>query len=133
MSMSRRRFSLLAVALVALNLVLWLAPPGLALRQAVIAQLFGPRMVRAEVIVADPSGTPQDYRIDRGVITSVTPTSIVLSERDGTTASIPIAATTTVTGLPRVGQLRRGLRVLVLRLANSPAQQIQVEGRGQLP
>lgn len=134
--MSRRRFGILAGVLVALNLVLWLAPQGLAVRQAIVNQLFGSRMIRAEVVVRGIGGAPLDYRIDRGVITSVTPTTLTLREQDGTTASVTLAAGTRVTGRLRirsVGQLRRNLRVLVLRQANGPAELVQVEGRGLLP
>jgi hypothetical protein len=134
--MSRHRFALLAVGLVALNLVLWLAPQGLALRQAIVNQLFGPRMIRAEVVVRGAGGAPVDYRVDRGVITSVTPAAVTLREQDGTTVSVDLSATTQVTGRPRLtaaGQLRRNLRVLVIHQANAPAEVIQVEGRGLLP
>jgi hypothetical protein len=137
MEMRSRRFTILAVALVALNLVLWLAPQGLALRQAVIAQLFGPRMIRAEVVVQGTSTTPLDYRLDRGVIVTVSSASLVLREQDGTTQAIAVGAGTRVTGggrrFPDVASLKRNLRVLVLREANGPATQIQVEGRGLLP
>jgi hypothetical protein len=134
--MSRRRFAILAFALVALNLVLWLAPQGLALRQALVTQLFGARMIRAEVVVRGAGGTPVDYRVDRGVITSVTSATLTLREQDGTTASVALAAETQVTGRPRfttVAQLRRNLRVLVIHQANGPAEVVQVEGRGLLP
>ena len=42
-SMFSRRFVLLAGVLVTLNLALWFAAPGLALRKAIVNQLFGPR------------------------------------------------------------------------------------------
>jgi hypothetical protein len=131
MSMRSRRFTFLATGLVALNLALWLAPQGVALRQAVINQLFGPRMIRAEVVVGASSGT-QDYLIDRGVIMSVTADTLTLREQDGTTQTIPIASSTQVT--PRrfgaQGRLRPRLRVMVIRLANAPATTIQVEAGG---
>ena len=41
MTMNRRRFMLLAVALVALNTFFWLAQGGFALPQAIINQFFG--------------------------------------------------------------------------------------------
>jgi hypothetical protein len=135
MSMSQRRFLLLAALLVALNLVLWLAPAGLAVRSALLNALFGPRMIRAEVVVQGTGGTTQDFRVDRGVITSATTanaTSITLRELDGTTATIPIDVTTRVTGPPKLVSLplKRNLRVVVIRQANLTAQLVQVEGRG---
>ncbi len=135
MSMRRRRWAILATTLVALNLFLWLAPQGFALRAAVIQQLFGPRMVRAEVVVLDQNNTPQDYRIDRGVLTSATATSVTLTEADGTTQTIDIDGSTHFYGLPSrvsIQKLPKGLtlRVLVIHLANAPADSVQVEGRG---
>jgi hypothetical protein len=136
MGMRSRRFMFLAVGLVALNLVLWLVPQGLALRQALIAELFGPRMIRAEVVDQGQNGAPLDYLIDRGVITAVTPAGIVLKEADGRIQAIPLGTTTQVAGARRfrtASALRAGLQVLVFRQANGPAEAIQVEGRGALP
>lgn len=136
MAMRSRRFTILAVALVALNLVLWLAPQGLALRSSLINTLFGPRLIRADILVQDPtSTTPIDYRIDRGVIVAATPAGITLKEADGTMQPIPLAATTVVQGAgSRLGiasLVRRGSQVLVIRIANGPATSIQVEGKLQ--
>jgi hypothetical protein len=135
MSMSQRRFALLAVVLVVLNLVLWLAPAGMALRTSILSALFGPRMIRAEVVVQGGAGVTQDYRVDRGVITSPAisnAASITIRELDGTTTTIPIDATTRVSGPAKfIGlPLKKNLRVVVIRQANLPAQVIQVEGRG---
>lgn len=134
MTMNRRRFMLLAVALIALNTFFWLAPGGFALSRAIIDQYFGARMIRAEVLVQTPTGAA-DYRIDRGVIRAITPGSIVLKEKNGDMVPIQVASTVTVTGSGGRkggpgGALRVGMRVLVLRLANAPADTIQVEGFG---
>jgi hypothetical protein len=124
---------LLAVALVALNSFFWLAPGGLAVSRAFIDQYFGSKMIRAEVVVATSTGS-DDYLIDRGVIRSVTLTSVTLKEKDGRMVSIDIAPTATIAGAAGHGRglavLRVGLRVMVLRLANAPASSIQVEGVG---
>ena len=137
--MQSRRFALLAAFVVALNVVLWLAPQGLALRKAVINQLFGPKMIRAEVVVQAGGNSTQDYRLDRGVILSIAGGSLVLGEQDGTTQTIPVASSTRVAGPARFGTvaaLRRGLRVLVTRQTNASqtappaASLIQVEGVG---
>jgi len=129
--MTRRRFVLLATILVALNAFFWLAQGGLALPGALIDRFFGPRLIRAEVVVGGPRAV-NDFRIDRGVVTSVSGGSITLRERDGTTATIAIGPGTKVIGLGvgDVSQLRPPMRVLVVRRVNMPAQQIQVEGRG---
>jgi hypothetical protein len=130
--MSRRRFALLAVALVALNGFFWVAQSGFALPQALIDRFFGPRMVRAEVVVQSGRGIVRDYRIDRGQIAAAAPGSITLRERDGTLVTIQVAANARVVGLGRpadVSELRPNLRVLVFRQANRPANLIQVESR----
>ncbi|HZD88160.1 MAG TPA: hypothetical protein VE088_09165 [Gaiellaceae bacterium] len=120
--MRSKRFGLLAAILVALNLVLWLAPAGLALRRAVITQLFGPRLVRAEVIESTGGGTTNDIRIDRGVVVTQTSSDITLHELDGRSQDIPLSATT---------RMRRrnlvGWRVLVVWSANGPAMSVQAE------
>ena len=132
MSMSRRRFALLAVALVAVNVFFWVAQGGFALPQALIDRFFGPRMIRAEVVVQAAGGTVRDFRIDRGRVTAVASGSITIRERDGTVLTIELAANTQVVGLgpgADVSFLRPGLRVLVFRPANRPANLVQVEGR----
>ena len=132
-NMSRRRFALLAVVLVAVNAFFWVAQGGFALPQALIDRFFGPRMVRAEVVVKSPRGVVRDYRIDRGLIAAAAPGSITLRERDGTLVMIQVAANARVVGLGRpadASQLRPNLRVLVFREANRPANLIQVESPG---
>lgn len=133
MSMRRRRFTILAAALVALNLVLWLAPPAGALRDSLIEQLFGQRLIRAEVVVRGTGNTTGDYLLDRGVVTAIAPDSLTLREQDGKVQTIPLAATTQVTGLRRftvVAALRKNLHVLVVRPANGAASLVQVEALG---
>jgi hypothetical protein len=128
--MTRRRFLLLAVTLVALNSFFWLAQGGFALPGALIDRFFGPRLIRAEVVVGGPRAV-NDFRIDRGVIVSVAPGSITLRERDGTVVTVSVTPATRVLGGARardVSQLRPPMRVLVVRKANQPAAQIQVEG-----
>jgi hypothetical protein len=129
--MTRRRFLLLAATLVALNTFFWLAQGGFALPGALIDRFFGPRMIRAEVIVGGPLQV-NDFRLDRGVITTTAPGSITIRERDGTVVTISVSSETKVIAGVRVrdvSQLRPPMRVLVVRKANGPATQIQVEGR----
>ncbi len=129
MTMNRRRFMFLAVALVAVNTFFWVAQGGFALPRAVINQFFGPRMVRAEVLLQNG----EDWRIDRGVVTSATGTSLTLREADGTTVTLDIAPGARIQGAGRianVAQLKRRLRVVVYHQANLPADLVQVEGVG---
>jgi hypothetical protein len=130
MTMKSRRFMLLAVTLVVLNAAFWLAGGGMAITRAIANQFFGARMIRAEVILQSPAG-PQDWRIDRGVITAVAGTSITIREADGTTQTIAIDPAARVQGPLRfssASSLRPRLKVVVYHQANVPAELVQVEG-----
>jgi hypothetical protein len=130
MNVTRRRFIWLATALVAVNSFFWLAQSGFALPKALINQFFGNNMIRAEVVVAAPTGT-QDWRIDRGVVTAVSGTSVTLRERDGTVLTVQVDPNARVQGSARVtsvAQLKRKMRVIVYRQGDTPAQLVQVEG-----
>jgi hypothetical protein len=125
--MFSRRFVLLAGVLVALNVTLWLAAPGLALRKAIVSQLFGPTMVRAQV--HEKSG--QDWNLDRGVITKVNSTQLTLREADGRFQQIPLSGTTTKVihrghRLP-LSALGRRWHVVVLWPPIGAAQEVDVE------
>ena len=121
-----RRFVLLASVLVALNLTLWFAAPGLALRKGIINRLFGPGMVRAEVIKRNGA----DWRLDRGVITSVDGTQVTLREFDGRIQQIPLSSSTTVIRFGHhlsLDVLAPRWHVLVTWPANGAAQSVDVE------
>ena len=124
--MFTRRFVFLAGVLVTLNLALWFAGPGLALRKALVQELFGPKMVRAQVHLRNG----QDWNVDRGVITQVSSTQLTLREFDGRIQPIPLDSTTSVI---RLGQhlpltaLSRRWRVVVTWPAVGPAQSVDVE------
>jgi len=124
--MTRRRFMLLAATLVALNTFFWLAATGFALPKSIVNQFFGNRMVRAEVILQGPAG-PQDWRIDRGLITAITGQTLTLKEADGTVVSVDVDPNARVQGARK---LRTRLRVVVYHQANAPADLVQVEGIG---
>jgi hypothetical protein len=125
--MFTRRFVLLTGVLVALNVVLFFAAPGLALRKAVINELFGPKMIRAQVHTK-----AGDWNLDRGVITQVNSTQLTLREFDGRIQPIPLASTTVViraaTGrhLP-LSALARRWHVVVTWPVIGPAQWVDVE------
>ena len=126
MSMFSRRFVLLAGVLVALNVTLWFAAPGLALRRAIVSQLFGPNMVRAQIHERDG----EDWNLDRGVIIQVNSTQLTLRESDGRIQSIPLAGTTKVIRLGHrlpPSTLARRWRVVVLWPPIGPAQSVDVE------
>jgi hypothetical protein len=129
--MFTRRFVLLVGVLVTLNLALWFAPPGLALRKAVIQQLFGPKMIRIEVVEKTPVAGSTDWFVDRGVITQVSSTQLTLREADTKVVTIPIAGSTKVktmlgARLP-LSALAPRWHVVVTWPANGPAMSVDVE------
>jgi hypothetical protein len=83
---------------------------------------FGPKLVRAEVITNE-GGTIHDYRVDRGRIRAVTPSSLTLFERDGTLVTVPVAATADVrldgVTVP-LTRLRRGFVATTVRDGSAP-------------
>ena len=125
--MFTRRFVLLAGVLVTLNIVLWFASPGLALRRALVHQLFGPRMIRAQVF--EKGGV--EWNVDRGVTTNATSSSLTLKEADGRIQQITLAGTTKVIGLGGhrfpLSLLAPGWRVVVTWPANGAAISVDVE------
>jgi hypothetical protein len=109
------------------------APPQIAQGEGINSQFFGPRMVRAEVLLLGAGGTTQDYRIDRGVVVSAASGTLTLRESNGDTVPLPVDPAAQVQGAGRratVATLRRGWRVVVYRSANAPAQLVQFEGIG---
>jgi hypothetical protein len=131
--MGSRNKALWAVAaLLALNAVLVGAQlAGAALPGGLGNYFFGPKMVRAEVLVKD-GGVLHDYRIDRGTIRAKAPGSLTLRERDGTLATIAVApdATVLVDGRSAAFQsLRRGMVAVVIRDGDAPAFEVRAAGR----
>jgi hypothetical protein len=127
----RKRFVILAVALVALNTFFWVAQGGFALPQSLVSEFFGARMVRSEVLVQASDGTTQDYRLDQGTIVGLSPGSVTLRERNGDVVPIPVDPGAQVrigTQILTPASLRRRMRVVTIRLANAPATSIQVLG-----
>jgi len=125
--MRSRRFVLLVGILVTLNVVLWFASPGLALRRAIIQQLFGPKMVRAQVL--EKNGV--EWNLDRGLIVQANASQLTLREADGRIQTISLAGSTRVL-LPSgrviaLTRLARGWRVLVTWPANGAAVSVDVE------
>jgi hypothetical protein len=107
--------------------------PALALPPGFISSLFGVRMARADIVVQ--SGAPVLYRIDRGRIRSIGTSSIVVRERDGTLATVPIAENAAVTGVGRgrlrngvLAALRRNMLVETVREGDQPAEHVHVTG-----
>ena len=124
--MFRRRFVVLAAALVVFAAALVLAGPGFALRHALVTQLFGPKMVRA--VAVERSG--DQWNLDRGVITQVSSTQLTLLEADGRVQPIPLADTTRVIRLRHqlsLTALKKHWHVLVTWPVTGPAVSVDVE------
>jgi hypothetical protein len=131
--MRRRNLALWTVAaLLAVNAVLLGAQVADgALPRSLAGYLFGPRMVRAEVVVKDGTGL-HDYRLDRGTIRDKAPGSLTLRERDGTVVTLAVAgdAAVTLNGRPAsFGSLRRGMVAVVIRDGDAPAFDVRANGR----
>jgi hypothetical protein len=125
---TRRQQGLWVVAaLLALNATLFVAQPGLALPGSLGSYFFGPKLVRAEVLVKD-GGVLHDYRVDRGTIRSKAGGTLTLLERDGTVVAIPVAAGAAITigGQPAAyAALRRGMVATVIRDGDAPANEVR--------
>jgi hypothetical protein len=109
------------------------APAQIVQGGTINPQFFGPRMIRAEVLLLGAGGVAQDYRIDRGVVVSASSGTLTLRESNGDMVPLPVDPATQVLGAGRratVATLRRGWRVVVYRAANAPAQIVQFEGVG---
>ena len=130
--MPKRRMTVWALAaLLALNAVLFVAQPGLALPGSLGSYFFGPKLVRAEVLVKD-GGVLHDYRIDRGVIRVKSDGTLGVLERDGSLVTIPIApgASITIGGSPATfSALRRGMVATVIRDGDNPATEVRATRR----
>jgi hypothetical protein len=129
----RKRVAIFGVtALLAVNGVLLLIQPGLALPPALGNYFFGSKLVRADVVV-NQNGIRQ-YRLDQGRILRTQGSSILLREADGTVVTVPVAADADVV-LPRgrhttPAALMRGQRVLTIREGGAAASEVRVRGSG---
>jgi len=130
--MPKRRLAVWTVAaLLALNAVLLAEGAGLALPGSLGTYFFGPKLVRAEVLVKD-GGVLHDYRIDRGVIRVKSDGALAVLERDGSLVTIPVAqgASITIGGSPAAfSALRRGMVVTLVRDGDNPATEVRATRR----
>lgn len=99
--------------------------------QALRNFLFGPKLVRAEIVVRDAQGL-HDYRIDRGRVLRVRADAILLRERDGTTVSVPLAPRVRVRvdgAVVALSSVVRGMVATTVRDGESPATQLLARER----
>jgi hypothetical protein len=100
------------------------------LRQTIVHQLVGPRLVRLEAFNNAAVAGSNDWRVDRGVITSVNSTQLTLREADGRLQAVPLSSATRVIYGGRqmpLSSLSRRWRVLVTWPASGAAQSVDVE------
>jgi hypothetical protein len=135
MKTRRTKAAWAVAALLLVNAVLLAAQPGLALTGSLPRSLgdyfFGPKLVRAEVLVKDATAL-RVYRVDRGVIRSKAGGLLVLRERDGTIVTIAVApgASITIGGQPApYSALRRGMVATVIREGDAPAAEVRAQPR----
>jgi hypothetical protein len=117
----------IAAALLAVNATLVVAQPGLALPGSLGNYFFGPKLVRAEVLVKD-AGVLHDYHVDRGSIRSKAGGTLTLLERDGALVQIPVAPTAAITlgGRPATyAELRKGMVATAIRDGDAPANEVR--------
>jgi hypothetical protein len=122
----RRKWLIGLAAVLALNTVLWLAQTGFALPASLGSYFFGPKMVRAEVVVKD-AGVLHDFRIDRGRITGISGSTLTLLERDRSTVSVPASpsAQITINGSPSsFSALRKRMQATTIRDNGAPAYRV---------
>jgi len=129
----RRRLAIFGIAgLLAVNAVLLLIQPGLALPPGLGSYFFGSKLVRADVVV-NQNGIKQ-YRLDQGRILRIQGSSLLLREADGTVVTVPVAPDADV--VLRSGRhttpaaLRRNLVVLTIREGGGAASEVRVRGSG---
>jgi hypothetical protein len=114
-------------ALLVVNAVLLAAQPGYALPGSLGSYFFGPKLVRAEVLVKEGDGL-HDYRVDRGVLRARGGAELSLRERDGSLVTISVTAGTAVTVGGRASSLaalRRGMTITAIRDGDGPATEIR--------
>ena len=130
---TKRSKALWAVAaLLLVNAVLLTAQAGWAALPGSLGNyFFGPKLVRAEVLVKD-GGVLRVYRTDRGIIRSKAGGSLQLREGDGTLVTVAVApgATITIGGQPATySALRRGMVATVIREGDAPAAEVRAQRR----
>jgi hypothetical protein len=108
-----------------------LVQSGAAGPRSLGAYFFGPKLVRAEVVLKDGAGL-HDYRVDRGRIRAVGAGSLTLLERDGTVVTVPVAAGADVRlggRAVKLARLRRGFVATTIRDGDAPAKTVDAVRR----
>ena len=129
----RRRIAILGLAgLLAVNGVLLVVQPGLAVPRGLGNYFFGPKLIRAEVVVRDRG--IREYRLDQGrLLKKPKPSSsLLLREAEGTVVVVPVAPDAAVRVNGRhatLGDLKRGMRVVTIRERGGAASEVRAGSR----
>jgi hypothetical protein len=130
-SSMRRRIAILGLAgLLAVNAVLLVTEPGLAVPRSLAQYFFGPKLVRADVVLRD--GGIREFRLDQGRLLRQAGSSLLLREADGTVVAVPIAPDAEVRVNGRSGtlaELRRGMIVVTIREGGAAASDVRARSR----
>src|SRR5215210_3629883 len=127
----RTRIAILGLAgLLAANAVLLVVEPGVALPRSLGTYFFGPKLVRADVVLND--GGIREFRLDQGRLRRQAGSSLLLREADGTIVTVPVAPTASVqlNGRPAtLRELRRGMVVVTVREGGAAASDVRARSR----
>ena len=117
------------VSLIALGICIGLliaAVSVFAVNQTALADLFGPGLVRAQVVLY-ANGTDSEIWLDRGKISTLSGTGMMIREKDGQLQHVDVApgARITLNGSSvALTSLRRGMSVQVFRPGDAPANRV---------
>jgi hypothetical protein len=127
-AMRRRIATWALVGLFAFNGAALAVGPGADLPRSLGNYFFGPKLVRADVVVRD--GGIREFRLDRGQLLRRSGTSLMLREADGTVIVVPVArgASIVVSGRPGyMAELATGMTVTTIREGGGPASEVRAQ------
>jgi hypothetical protein len=106
--------------------ILIAAVSAFALKRSVLADLFGPNLIRGQLVIF-AGGQDSEVWFDRGKITQAGGGVITIKEKDGQIVRVTIAPGARITlGGANVGPnaLRKGMQAQVYRPGDAPATRI---------
>ena len=118
------------VGLFAVNGVLLLTQPGIALPRGVGEYFFGSRLVRADVVLRD--GGLREFRLDRGRLLRKAGGSLTIREADGTVVVVRLAPDAAIVLRNRpatLAELARWMMVTTIREGAEPASVVLAQGK----
>jgi hypothetical protein len=125
--MRRRVATWTLVGLLGVNGVLLLTESGSALPRGLGDYFFGPKLVRADVLVRD--GGMHEFRLDKGRLLRRAGSSLMIREADGTVVVVRVApdAAIVLRGKPAtLPELQPGMTVTTIREGANPASEVLV-------